>query len=68
MTSAKYIVHKNSHTLHLNGGCGHATGYSKEKYDEYQTLERAITEHSPDIRSCKTCVRKGYIKELTPKV
>lgn len=61
-----FIVHKQSHILHSVDGCARAKGYSDDKYDEYETIEKAIANHTPDIRSCKNCVSKKVLDEITP--
>lgn len=63
-----YIVHKQSHKLHHVNGCASARDYSNSKYDEYESIEKAIAEHSPDIKSCKRCVSKKVLNEIIPQI
>lgn len=68
MTAYLYIVHKQTHILHRVGGCGRTIDYSLEKYQEYETVEKAFADHSPDIRSCKNCVNKKALEEIMPHI
>lgn len=68
MSEVYFIVHKTSHLLHRIGGCKYTLDYSKNKYDEYETVEKAIAKHFPDIRSCKLCVNKKALDEIKPKL
>lgn len=63
MAKPLYVVHKQNHTLHAYGGCGHVAAYNKDKYDEYFTFDEAKAGHGNDLRPCKSCVSRDNLSK-----
>ena len=60
----KYIVHRNTHKLHVINGCGYSKTYNARNYCEYYTLSEAYAEHGDEIRPCKLCSQSYELKSL----